>query len=194
MADFNSIRVDLSDMYKECEHRTSLHSRVHMGNEMDQEIVICPDDYAIVHAFANEAAVLLANAANYIQNASETGFEALTSKYSEGEINKFDELTLEELRTNEKQTGELLSKGAMDTLLFDIEEMEDKTLLKYTTTQTYIRSAIIEYILFKWFTVCKVYDAARDSFTEYEKFRDLLRFHSVTNIKRKKMGRPYRHF
>lgn len=190
--DFNNLRVDLLDIYKECEHRTSLHSRVFEANSMNQEIVICRDDYPVLHSFANTAASIIADNSNYITHTNQTGFEALTSSYTPNEPNLFDDNELIDLDEREKQTGELLVKGEMDTLDFGITNTEGVDIKRYSIVQTYMRNAILEYILFKWYSDNRINDESRKAWDQFTTFKDHLRFNSIANIKRKKLNRKYR--
>lgn len=190
--DFNKLRVDLTDIYKECRKRTSFHSRVYQSDLLDQEVVICEDDYDQLYKFSEEAANLIANNANYISCANQTGLEALTADFTEEEPNVNDEIALEDLNERQKQTGELLVKGEMDTLDFNVEEIEGMDIKRFTIIQGFIRSAILEYILYKWYSVCRINDEAQKAYAEFDKFNTKVRFNSITNRKRVKKNRPYR--
>lgn len=190
--DFNNLRVDLSDIYKECERRTSFHSRVFEEGELNQRIVICEDDYEQLYKFSEEAANMIANNANYISCATETGLEALTADFTEEEPNANDESTLEDLNERQKQTGELLVKGEMDTMTFNVDELEGMDIKRFTIIQGFIRSAILEYILYKWYSMCRINDEAQKALAEFDKFNKLVRFNSITNRKRVKKTRLYR--
>lgn len=189
---FNSLRVDLKDIYKECGQRTSFHSRVYQEDELNQKVVISDDDYEILYRFTEEAANLIANHANYITCSSQTGLEALTADFTEENPNPYDAVPLEDLNERQKQTGELLDKGEMDTLEFNISQIEDMDAKRYSIVKGFIRSAILEYILYKWYSMNRINDEAQKAFTEFEKFKDLVRFNSVTNRKRIKKSRNYR--
>lgn len=190
--DFNSLRVDLKDIYRECEKRTSFHSRVYQGDELNQKVVISQDDYDQLYRFSEEAANLVANHANYITNTVQTGLEAITADFTEEEPNVNDEYELPELNEREKQTGEFLVKEEMDTLEFNVSEIEEMDFKRYTIIQGFIRSAILEYILYKWYSMCRINDEAQKALVEHEKFKDLVRFNSITNRKRVKKTRYYR--
>lgn len=191
---FNSIRVDLQEIYDHCEERTTYHSRIHKEDLQNQEIVICIDDYRLIHAFANEAASLIADAANYITDTNQTGIEALTANFTEESPNENDSKTILQLMNNEKQTGELLNKGAMDVMQFNVRQMEGFTPLKYTVTQTYIRSAMIEYILFKWYELNKINDAMKNAYDQYEKWLTKVRNNTFAHQKTVNTRKNYRLF
>ena len=122
--EFNANRVDLRDIYRECEKRTSFHSRVYQENKLAQEVVISEEDYDQLYKFSEEAANLIANHANYITCSTQTGLEAITSDYSTENPNPYDETPLEYLNERQKQSGELLEKGEMDTLEFNVPELD----------------------------------------------------------------------
>lgn len=189
---FNSIRVDLQEVYNRCEQRTTYHSRIHKDDLQNQEIVICKDDYEIIHSFANEAASLIADAANYITSTSQTGFEALTDPYTEENPNPYDECEIKDLRTDQKQTGEYLDKDEMDTMQFNVTQMEGITPLKYTVIQTYITSAMVEYILFKWYELNKIMDAMAMAREQWEHWLKEVKNNTISNQKAIRVKKPYR--
>jgi hypothetical protein len=187
----NAIRVDLQEIYNSCEQQTSYHSRVHKDDEDNQKIVICKDDYRMIHSWANEAAVLIADACNYITNTSQTGLDAISNPYTTENPNPNDEVTdIRDLMVDQKQTGEFLSKGVMDTMEFNVTQMQGITPLKYTVTQTQIRAAIIEYVLFKWYELNKITDAMRIKYEQFEFWLNALQNNTFNNQKTIKTQKP----
>jgi len=190
----NEIRVDLQEIYNSCEQQTAYHSRIHKNDEDNQRIIICADDYSMIHAWANEAAALIADTANYITNTSETPFAAITNPFADGETNPNDEKEIIDLMANEKQTGEYLDNGEMDTLSFNVDQMEGFTPLKYTVTQTYIRGAIIEYVLFKWYELNKIPDAMALKKIQFDDWLGKILHNTFSSQKTIKTRKPYRLF
>ena len=190
----NNIRVDLQEIYNSCEEQSAYHSRIFQNDEQNQNVVICKDDYKMIHSWANEAAVLIADACNYITNTSQTGLDAISNPYTALNPNPNDQEKIKDLMVDQKQTGEFLSKGRMDELDFDVVQMADLSPLKYTVTQTQIRSAIIEYVLFKWYELNKITDAMRLKYEQYEFWLKALQNNSMNNQKTLKTQKAYRYF
>ncbi|HAS58510.1 MAG TPA: hypothetical protein DCS64_08440, partial [Algoriphagus sp.] len=164
----NMVRVDLQELFNACEHQTIIHSRNHDKDLHNQEIVICKDDYELIWSWANDAAVLIADECTYITNTNQTGLDAISNPYTDVDPNPHDEKDIQNLLINQKQTGEYLSKEVMDTLQFNVEQMQGLTPLKYSVTQTQIRAALIEYILFKWYEVNKIPDMMAMKWQQFE--------------------------
>jgi hypothetical protein len=80
--DSNNVRVDLQEIFDSVEKQTAYHSRVFNNNMDNQKIVITKDDYDLIYSWANEAAVLIADACNYITNTKQTGLEAISNEFS----------------------------------------------------------------------------------------------------------------
>lgn len=148
----NNVRVDLQEMFNSCEEQSEKHFRREFGELPDFEhLVITKDDYQLIFPWANDAAVLIADRCNYITNTSQTGLDAISNPYTTENPNPSDEEEILDLTQDKKQTGEYLSKAVMDTMEFNVDQMEGMTPLKYSVTQSQIRAAMIEYILFKWY-------------------------------------------
>lgn len=190
--DSNVLRVDIEDMINEARHRTELKSRVLGDDAMSQKIVISDDDYSIIMSWLFEVAGLLANDANYIWNAEQSGLDAISDPWEEGEENPNNDVELIDLDTRQKRTSEFLSKGEMDTITFSSPQLTGKTILKYSFVKTLIRSAMIEYILFKWWDSCGVNEDSAKSYAQYENWKDQVRFNSVTNIRNINLTRKVR--
>ena len=190
----NNVRVDLQDIYNSCEEQTAYHSRMINNNEDNQRIIICADDYRLIHPWAMEAATLIADSCNYITNTSQTGLEAISNPYGAGQTNPNDAEDILDLTVDKKQTGEYLSKTAMDTLQFNVEQMVGLTPLKYSVTQTYIRAAIIEYVLFKWYELNRLTDSMAMKYRSFEDWVLKLRNNSLSNQKAIRTKKPYRLF
>lgn len=190
----NNVRVDLQDIYNSCEEQTAYHSRMINNNEDNQRIIICADDYRLIHPWAMEAATLIADSCNYITNTSQTGLEAISNPYGSGQTNPNDAEDILDLTADKKQTGEYLSKTAMDTLQFNVEQMVGLTPLKYSVTQTYIRAAIIEYVLFKWYELNRLTDSMAMKYRSFEDWVNKLKNNSLSNQKAIRTKKPYRLF
>lgn len=181
----NNVRVDLQEIYNSAEEQSDKHAREYASSEdSKQNIVICQDDYRLIHAWAMEAAVLIADYCNYITSTSQTGLDAISNPYSDGNPNPNDEVENVRLLTqNQKQTDEYLSKESMDTLQFNVEQMQGMTPLKYSITQSQIRAVIIEYILFKWYELNKITDAMSMKWQQVQYWLGQLQTNSLNNQK-----------
>ncbi len=189
----NNVRVDLQDIFNSCEQQTAYLSRSFGNNAESQKVVITADDYGLVWPWANEAAVIIADSCNYITNTSQTGLDAISNHLTDPNPN--DDLNHVDLQQNQKQTGELLSKRVMDTLEFNVDQMEGLDPLKYTLTQTQIRAAIIEYILFKWYEGNPLtLSMAPQKWQQFNYWKSELMTNSLNNQKTYKVIKPYKLF
>jgi hypothetical protein len=190
----NNVRVDLQEIFDNCMHTSSKHSRNYKKNEEHQEIVICEDDYGLLFPWMMEAAVLIADACNYITSASQTPLDAISNPYptEDDPTNPYDELEVKKLTQAQKQTGELLSKAVMDELQFNVTGAQNQ--LDYTITQQMIRAAIIEYLLYRWYELNKIMDAMQLKKHQFDFWLGQLQTNSLNNQKAIEVRKPYRLF
>jgi hypothetical protein len=161
---------------------------------MNQEIIITKDDYPLIHNFCQEGAGFIASAANYITGTSQNAIQAISNPYTEENPNPYDDEELQDLRESMKQSGEFMSVGPLNTMVFNVVQLEGVEVLEYTITQSWIRSALIHYILHKWYLLNKIYDAASDNFLKYEDFKGKVRTSALSNQKTIRAKRPYQPF
>jgi hypothetical protein len=188
----NILRVDLPEIYDECQGMTEIKAR---ALELD------PDVFAIsvvvknqIHSFAMEGASLIADNASIIRNSAQTGMDALTYKEEDDEPdppveNDYGDIIPpygEDTDLNQK-----LVKKTQDLILFEIEDIETESN-RYTVVQNFIKSALVHYILFKWYELVAKPELAAIEFVEYEKFTGKARFNSIRNQGRINEVRPYR--
>lgn len=192
----NNVRVDLQELFNACERQSEYHAREYAPDNSDKQlnISITKDDYEIIWPWANEAAVLIADQCTYITNTSQTGLDAISNPYTDQNPNPNDEKEIIDLLNNQKQTGEYLSKGEMDTLQFNVDQMEGFTPLKYSVTQTQIRAALIEYILFKWYELNKIPDIMSMKWQQFEYWTNKLQTNTLSMQKTIRTRKPYRLF
>jgi hypothetical protein len=200
----NNVRVDLQEIFNNCEEQTAKTSRRIGENALSQSIVITEDDYSLIWAWANEAMVLIADSCNYITNATQTGLNAISENFYpsdpdadppvEGNPNPFDEKDHLDLTQSQKQTGEFLSKKPMDTLEINVTQMSGMEPLDYNLTQTQIRAAIIEYILFKWYLLMGLPNEMSIRSNQFDFWKNKLMTNSINNQKTIKVRKPYRLF
>lgn len=189
-----ALQVYLQDVYNQVKLESAYHSRIHQGDTMNQEIIITPDDYPVINSFCIEAAGFIASAANYITGTSQNALQAISNPYTTENPNPYDEEELQDLRESMKQTGEFMPLGAMDTFNFNIVKMEGVETKVYTITQGWIKSALIHYILHKWFLLNKIYDAATDNLVKFEEFKNKVRTSALSNQKTIRAKKPYQPF
>lgn len=189
----NNARVDLQEMMNFLETQTTYHSRNYKEDSENQEIVICKDDYKLIWPWTNEAAVLIAEACNYIKTSAQSGLEAISNPYS-GEENPYDSEDILDLTQEQKQTGEYLSLGEMDTLEFNIDQMEGWEPLDYNVTKTQLRAAIIEYVLSKWYETNGINDEMVKHDKNFKFWVNKIKNNSLNMKKTKKVQKPYRLF
>lgn len=188
----NNVRVDLQEMFNSCEELSEKHFRREHGGSQDfQHLVITKDDYSIIFPWANDAAVLIADSVNYITNTSQTGLEAISNPYTVDDPNPNDEEDILDLTQDKKQTGEYLSKAEMDTMEFNVDQMEGMTPLKYTVTQSQIRAAMIEYILFKWYELNNQPSSMAMKWTQFQFWLNQLANNSLNNQKTIRARKTY---
>lgn len=190
--DFNSLRVDLQDIFNNAILQTAYISRRIEDDEHWNKYIITAKDFDLVSSFMIEASGLIADAGNYTTSTSQTGLEAITNVFTDSNPNPFDEEDLLDLMESMKQTGEYLAKGEMDTLSFNVTQMEGINPLKYTITQSNIRSAMIHYILYKWCQLNALLTDMKLNWDEFEKFIGKIESGAIANLKTKRAKRPYR--
>lgn len=189
----NLLRVDLSDCYRAAE-RISVYRSHNIENGLrSDQIAICESDFPLLHDFATEACSKIADSANYIRTATETGLEALTYRPTE-ESEFYASQDLSHVPTRVKLEGESMSAGEKDLVVFGLEELQGREFIKHTVLQTYIKEAITHYILAKWYHTAGLYSDRDQENKMYEEALGNIRFNSVTNKKRVKTVRTHRHF
>ena len=93
----------------------------------------------------------------------------------------------------DRKTGEKLNQGSGDTITFQITDLNtDQT--RYTVVQGFIRSALINYSLYKWYTLVGLGDDAAVELAEFNVAKDRVRYNAVGNHRNKTISRKYRMF
>lgn len=191
----NNVRVDLQEMFNSCEELSEKHFRREHGESPDfQHLVITKDDYRVIFPWANDAAVLIADRCNYITNTTQTGLDAISNPYTTENPNPNDETEIVDLTQDKKQTGEYLSKAVMDTMEFNVDQMEDMTPLKYSVTQSQIRAAMIEFILFKWYELNNQPASMAMKWSQFQFWLNQLANNSLNNQKAIRARKSYNMF
>jgi hypothetical protein len=190
----NILRFDLEEIYEECQSITEAKSRA---------LALNTDIFSIssgvknqIHQFALEGAGIIANNASLIRHSTQTGLDGITYQQSVDEpdpvpVNEFDK----EIPINGQcaDEGQKLNKGIMDMVLFEIEDV-DSEINRYTLVQSFIRSAMIHYILYKWYKTVGKIDVASIEKDEFDYFTGLVNFNAVKNQNRKAASRPIRFY
>lgn len=185
----NILRVDLYDCYRYAE-RVSVYRAQGMG--LDPDIfAISEDDYPNLHDFVMEGASKIADKANYIQDACETGLDALTAGCCDPCMESRD---LECVPEEYKLAGESMDPDRKPFIIFNIQELDGVTLHRNTIIQSYIQEALAFYILMKWYNMNGRMDLSALDEVTFNSAVDKVRFNSIVNKKRKSVKRPYRPF
>ena len=93
----------------------------------------------------------------------------------------------------DRKTGEKLTASAGDTITFQITDLNtDQT--RYTIVQGFIRSALINYSLYKWYSLVGLGEEASLELAEFNVAKDRVRYNAVGNHRNKKISRKYRTF
>ena len=136
----NILRVDLPEIYDECQGMTEIKARA---------LGIDPDVFAIsvvtkpqIHSFAMEGASLIADNASIIRSSAQTGLDALTYEQTVDEPdppveNEFGAIIPpygEDTDLNQK----LVAK-TQDLIIFEIDDIESEGN-RYTMVQNFIKS------------------------------------------------------
>jgi hypothetical protein len=191
----NNVRVDLQELFNSCEEQSEKHFRREFGDLPDfQHLVITKDDYALIFPWANDAAVLIADRCNYITNTTQTGLDAISNPYTTMNPNPHDDTEIVDLVQSQKQTGEYLSKAVMDTMEFNVDQMEGMTPLKYSVTQSQIRAAMIEFILFKWYELNGQSSSMAMKWSQFQFWLNQLANNSLNNQKAIRARKSYNMF
>lgn len=188
----NVLRVDLEDIINEARHRTELKSRSIQDDAMAQKIAMSDDDYTILTSWILECAGIIGNEANYIWHPSQTGLDSISNPYTEQDPNPNDAFDVTDLNTLQKQSSELMPKNIPDFLVFNMPQLEGALIYKYTIIQTMIRSAMIEYLLAKWYNDCGLMQDSQIAGMAFNNWKSQVRFNAVTSQKNLKTPRMYR--
>ena len=177
----------------------------------------------MLYEFITEGAEIVANSANYIKFHTQSGYDALTyySQYEkqdtdndgkfkfesdtdeDGDLTNPDsvEIDNEDImyqddnsdNLGDRKTGEKLTASAGDTITFQITDLNtDQT--RYTIVQGFIRSALINYSLYKWYSLVGLGEEASLELAEFNVAKDRVRYNAVGNHRNKKISRKYRTF
>ena len=190
----NTTRLDLDDIYDSIKRRTFYKCKAR--NLDHDKYGISGEDTQVLYEFITEGAEIVANSANYIKFHTQSGYDALTyySQYekqdtdNDGEF-KFEsdtdedgdltnpdsvEIDNEDImyqddnsdNLGDRKTGEKLTASAGDTITFQITDLNtDQT--RYTIVQGFIRSALINYSLYKWYSLVGLGEEASLELAEF---------------------------
>lgn len=217
----NTSRLDLDDIYDSIKRRTFYKCKAR--NLDHDKYGISGEDTQVLYEFITEAAEIVANSANYIKFHTQSGYDALTyySQYEKQDTDndgkfKFEsdtdedgdlinpdsvEIDNEDImyqddnsdNLGDRKTGEKLTASAGDTITFQITDLNtDQT--RYTIVQGFIRSALINYSLYKWYSLVGLGEEASLELAEFNVAKDRVRYNAVGNHRNKKISRKYRTF
>ena len=217
----NTSRLDLDDIYDSIKRRTFYKCKAR--NLDHDKYGISGEDTQVLYEFITEGAEIVANSANYIKFHTQSGYDALTyySQYEkqdtdndgkfkfesdtdeDGDLTNPDsvEIDNEDImyqddnsdNLGDRKTGEKLTASAGDTITFQITDLNtDQT--RYTIVQGFIRSALINYSLYKWYSLVGLGEEASLEIAEFNVAKDRVRYNAVGNHRNKKISRKYRTF
>ena len=217
----NTTRLDLDDIYDSIKRRTFYKFKAR--NLDHDKYGISGEDTQVLYEFITEGAEIVANSANYIKFHTQSGYDALTyySQYEkqdtdndgkfkfesdtdeDGDLTNPDsvEIDNEDImyqddnsdNLGDRKTGEKLTASAGDTITFQITDLNtDQT--RYTIVQGFIRSALINYSLYKWYSLVGLGEEASLELAEFNVAKDRVRYNAVGNHRNKKISRKYRTF
>ena len=217
----NTTRLDLDDIYDSIKRRTFYKCKAR--NLDHDKYGISGEDTQVLYEFITEGAEIVANSANYIKFHTQSGYYALTyySQYEkqdtdndgkfkfesdtdeDGDLTNPDsvEIDNEDImyqddnsdNLGDRKTGEKLTASAGDTITFQITDLNtDQT--RYTIVQGFIRSALINYSLYKWYSLVGLGEEASLELAEFNVAKDRVRYNAVGNHRNKKISRKYRTF
>ena len=217
----NTSRLDLDDIYDSIKRRTFYKCKAR--NLDHDKYGISGEDTQVLYEFITEGAEIVANSANYIKFHTQSGYDALTyySEYEKQDTDndgkfKFEsdtdedgdlinpdsvEIDNEDImyqddnsdNLGDRKAGEKLTSSAGDTITFQITDLNtDQT--RYTIVQGFIRSALINYSLYKWYSLVGLGEEASLELAEFNVAKDRVRYNAVGNHRNKKISRKYRTF
>ena len=217
----NTSRLDLDNIYDSIKRRTFYKCKAR--NLDHDKYGISGEDTQVLYEFITEGAEIIANSANYIKFHTQSGYDALTyySQYEkqdtdndgkfkfesdtdeDGDLTNPDsvEIDNEDImyqddnsdNLGDRKTGEKLTASAGDTITFQITDLNtDQT--RYTIVQGFIRSALINYSLYKWYSLVGLGEEASLELAEFNVAKDRVRYNAVGNHRNKKISRKYRTF
>ena len=178
-------RVDLKDIFSECERITAKRYRA-LQNQVDiDDFVITEEDYTQLLVYAIDAAADIASRCSYVQTSNQTPLEALS-------YTKEDTLG-DGVGRDDFEKGQKLYLSDMPEILFDFEGV-DTMHLRYTVVQQFIRAALRYYILSEYYETVGLFNDSAINRTKYDEAVGKVNFNAVVNNNRKGKTRPYRYY
>jgi len=197
----NDVRIDFPEIFQEIKEQCAHNLNSTSVGDWDR-YVIGESDTNRVYQFVQEASADIANQAHMIKHRSQTGIDALTN-YQELEYPELDASYDEEARTVTSPDGETIElndipgrrhaaeqklnpSDAPDTIeLFTVEGLEPENKTRYTVVQTFIKQAVVHYVLMKWWLMKIQPQLAESNQIMYENALGSLIHNSVHNQERK---------
>jgi hypothetical protein len=156
-----------------CELRTAVKFKgMGMDQSLDESIVITKEEYPLIYDFLQEGAAVISSWASFVRNGNQTGIEAITFSCCDDDDPDTGTLIVK---------GQKLSATKPANLVIAIETLDKKYNQRLTIVQTFIRSALISYILYKWYKMKGASKEANDEYVEHEEFLSKVRFNAVAN-------------
>tara|TARA_R100001509_G_C4883635_1_gene221089 strand:+ start:895 stop:1566 length:672 start_codon:yes stop_codon:yes gene_type:complete len=217
----NTTRLDLDDIYNSIKRRTFYKCKAR--NLDHDKYGISGEDTEVLYEFITEGSEIIANTANYIKFHTQSGYDALTyyehyemqdtdndDKFKfesdtdeDGDLTNPDSVEIDNKdimyqddnsdNLGDRKAGEKLNRASGDIISFQIDDLNsDQT--RYTVVQGFIRSALINYSLYKWYTLMGLGEDAGVELAEFNNSVERVRYNAVSNHRNKKISRKYRMF
>ena len=177
-----------------------------LARELDEDRFAISDfETDILHDFAMEGFAAIADEAHMVKHDDQTGIDAvsyneqleLETDADEDEIIDKDDdesgetdVAVKEVTGESHRVGEKLSYDKTDLIVFSIDGLEDD-IKRYTVVQQFIRMALINFVIMRWWLLKAQPDLASNSQALYDSSLEKVRFNSIRNLQRKDGSIPY---
>jgi hypothetical protein len=215
----NILRVDLHLIYQSVKRQAQYAVRALYSKDQSfhpDDYAISENEYEQLHEFAMDAASTIANDTHRVKYMEQTGIDGLTYyqdlenpteavSYNddiEGEetIDTPDgtEILVGDISGKRFTKGEKLVAENQDTIEFVIFDDFDtaratpitKTHERFTYVQTFITTAMTNYILMKWWMLCNIPQLAQSNQAQYNEAVSRIRMNITSRNNAKNVERP----
>ena len=182
--DKNNInRLDLPEIIEEAQRLTEYKYRglgKAIKENFDHEgFILTPQENKQVLKWILEGTAEIASTSSFAQNSNQTGLDALTYSLIDDDEDV--------LHPDYYDKGMKLEGNDGMEILFEIPGVVPEQR-RYTIVQQFIRTAILNYILFQWYKTIGLYEDSNVHFMEYEKFKGKVSYNGVVT---RPTTRPY---
>lgn len=198
----NITRLDLKDIFKNIK-RQCAYNLASDGPE-EERFIISDNDMEQLWEFFIEGCSLIATEGKMAKHHFQTGLDAITF-YDELENPLLydtnedgiitgpdgDDVNIENIGNRNHFAGQKLANSNPDYILVSIDNVEDDQL-RYTIVQQFIKSALISYVLMKWWMMVGKMHLAQPHQMSYEVYLTKIKENSISNQKIIKSRIPLR--